>query len=286
MPLPPPLHHLIRRNFLPDPGPMQYSRIPPVTPANRAGSTGRWAHVVVAVSVGLALLVMTSGMARAGSNSRIGGGGGGGGPPWAWFAPFTESATYDHMTCGAVCGKEVVLSEQTDSTSGNVSTAASSSAAVLQSGSELVETQMNDFIGNAPATGNYVVSFNWTLAWQALDENICDGSQGLGATTTDIYIFGNVYDSTSQSWLHNGDVSTTILAAEPFCPIYFLNPSGLATYSANFGAYFTTSDQYELYSYVEVYTTATAVGASYVYAEADVSYGTGYNSHLDWFSIY
>jgi hypothetical protein len=123
---------------------------------------------------------------------------------------------------------------------------------------------------------NYNVYYNFTITWSvSLSTSAC--AFGHSSASASIVLYGNVYDSTSGTWVLSTAASTTVTSHSITCGTAPWGGSAtMASYQVKFAASFQASVTYQYYSYVLVTTSATGAGLAGG-SSANANIGTGSN---------
>lgn len=192
-----------------------------------------------------------------------------GGP---YLPPYSDSWIYNSPGCSVICGNNYVLAEETF-TNGQVQNALESKAVGLEGADILAETGFSQYVGvyTGPSM-DYQFVINWTYSWYYQEVNICAPPYGDTESSVTLEVLTGLYDDTSESWVISNLV-TGYQSASLFCPLVFYDDEGSGYAVASFNGYMATDNAYSIFSWVQVYTSAVAVGvagaAAYGYVGVD-----------------
>lgn len=158
---------------------------------------------------------------------------------------------------------------------------AASSAATSGIGGGYVTTQ-EGFNSTAFAVGSsssYAFVITWTVKWSG---SFSTPSCTLGVSTAGVEVafFGNVYDTSTSSYLLSSDASTTVTSAHSGCGTLWSGGQPATAYNVTFSVSLTGSiaPQYQVYTYMQTQSFVTVPSNGAGTANAAIDVGSSTNS--------
>lgn len=202
-----------------------------------------------------------------------------------YYPPFTSGFTdWGDYPC-TLCGSDNLYADSSNPTTGQNYVSVNTSGGFAESSGLWAEAGIDSPVFSFGETVSGSVFVNWTLTWSAQQSNFCFPPSGSTSVDT-IYVETNIKDTTSGTYVYDGDVKTTIYSVSIGCPLLLWSGTGRnqAVDIKLAGVSFTAGNDYLIYSYVYASVAAAAVGVAEGAAEANIGVG-GDLGTLDSFAI-
>ena len=148
---------------------------------------------------------------------NCGGGGGGGGG--IWIPPYTTGTAWKSTGCDSytLCGSNYIHGNTATRQTGFVSDAVESTAGILEGATADGWVEFTQYIGHPSSTGTWTLDFAWDISWSVWAVAACYPEGGGSYAAASVVIGANAQNENGY-FVHNGDVTVTLLSTSTSCP--------------------------------------------------------------------